>query len=54
LQELLRSAAEEAGAVIILNSRVATIDETPSSSVAITNDGRRYEADLIVGADGKF
>jgi salicylate hydroxylase len=28
------------------------IDESGESPVAITKDGRRFEADIIIGADG--
>jgi 2-polyprenyl-6-methoxyphenol hydroxylase-like FAD-dependent oxidoreductase len=46
-------ASKEAGVVIEINSRVVRIDENGSSPVAITKDGKRREADLIIGADGQ-
>ncbi|KAH9209432.1 hypothetical protein DL95DRAFT_26040 [Leptodontidium sp. 2 PMI_412] len=52
LQQLLVEAAHEAGVVIQVNTRIVGIDENGPSPVAITKDGRRIEADLIIGADG--
>lgn len=53
LQALLVEAAKEAGAKIEVDSKVVGIDESGPSPVAVTKDGRRIEADLIIGADGK-
>ncbi|KUJ08879.1 FAD/NAD(P)-binding domain-containing protein, partial [Mollisia scopiformis] len=52
LQQLLLEAATEAGAKVQVNTRVIDIDESDESPVAITKDGQRLEADLIIGADG--
>lgn len=53
LQQLLVQVATEAGVVIKTNTRVIDIDESEDSPVAITKEGQRIEADLIIGADGK-
>lgn len=53
LQQLLVEAAQEAGVDIQVNTRILGIDETGPSPIAIAKDGRRIEADLIIGADGK-
>jgi salicylate hydroxylase len=52
LQKLLVEAATEAGTMIEVNTRVVGVDDSGPSPVAITKDGRRMEADLIIGADG--
>ncbi|PMD59614.1 FAD/NAD(P)-binding domain-containing protein [Hyaloscypha bicolor E] len=52
LQKLLLDAATEAGADIQINTRIIEIDESGLSPVAVTKDGRRIEADLIISADG--
>jgi 2-polyprenyl-6-methoxyphenol hydroxylase-like FAD-dependent oxidoreductase len=54
LQKLLLDAATEAGADIQVNTRIIEIDESGLSPVAVTKDGRRIEADLIISADGEF
>lgn len=57
LQSLLveaAQAAQEAGVVIQLSTRIVSIDETGLSSAATTKEQRRIEADLIIGADGKL
>jgi salicylate hydroxylase len=54
LQKLLLDAAIESGAEIQVNTRIIKVDESGLSPVAITKDGRRIEADLIIGADGPF
>lgn len=51
-QGLLKAAAEENGAVIHVDSRVVALDETGPSPAVITKDGRRFQGDLIIGADG--
>lgn len=53
LQNLLLETSKEAGVVIEVNARIVQIDENGDSPVAITKDGRRREADLIIGADGQ-
>jgi salicylate hydroxylase len=53
LQSLLLEASKEVGVVIEINARVVQIDENGGSPVAITKDGRRRQADLIIGADGQ-
>jgi 2-polyprenyl-6-methoxyphenol hydroxylase-like FAD-dependent oxidoreductase len=53
LQNLLLEASKEAGVVIEIDARVVQINENGDSPVAITKDGRRREADLIIGADGQ-
>jgi salicylate hydroxylase len=53
LQNLLLEASKEAVVVIEVNARVVQIDENGDSPVAITKDGRRREADFIIGADGQ-
>jgi hypothetical protein len=44
-------ASKEAGVVVEINARVVQIDENGGSPVAITKDGRRRQADLIIDAD---
>lgn len=53
LQKVLVETATEAGVEIIVDARVVKIDESGESPVVITKDGRKFNADLIVGADGK-
>jgi salicylate hydroxylase len=53
LQKVLVEAATEAGVEILVNAKVVKIDKSASPS-AITKDGRRFNADLIIGADGRF
>ncbi|KAE9375886.1 FAD/NAD(P)-binding domain-containing protein [Stipitochalara longipes BDJ] len=52
LQKLLLDAATAAGVDIQVNTRVIDIDESGASPIAITKDGQRIKADLIIGADG--
>ncbi|TVY83572.1 FAD-dependent monooxygenase OpS4 [Lachnellula suecica] len=52
LQKVLLDEATKAGAVVHTNARVEKIDDSGDSPIAYTVDGRRWEADLIVGADG--
>jgi 2-polyprenyl-6-methoxyphenol hydroxylase-like FAD-dependent oxidoreductase len=52
-QKLLVEAASEAGAEILVNTRIIDLDESGPSPVVIARDGRRFEADLIIGADGE-
>lgn len=51
-QKVLVDVATRAGVEIIVNARVLTIDESGIYPVAITKDGRKFEADLIIAADG--
>jgi salicylate hydroxylase len=51
-QRVLAEAAAEAGVKILVNARVVSIDDSGKSPIAITKDGRIFEADLIIGADG--
>ena len=53
-QILLAEAAKEVGAVIHLDTRIVDVDDSGLSPVAIAKDGRRFEADVIIGADGKL
>lgn len=53
LQQLLLEAATEAGAKVLVNTRIVSIDESGESPIATTKDGQRLQADLIIGADGK-
>ena len=43
---------ERLGVKIEFNSRVVDYEETEDKATCITADGRRYEADLIIAADG--
>ena len=36
----------------MVNARVVRIDESWPSPEAVTKDGRRFEVDVIIGADG--
>ncbi|MCK9510165.1 MAG: FAD-dependent monooxygenase [Pigmentiphaga sp.] len=49
LCELVESLDPDA---IILHARVTAIEETGDRVVAVLSDGRRYEAELLIGADG--
>jgi salicylate hydroxylase len=50
-QRLLYDAAIEAGAKIMLATPINFVD--PEAPAVVLKDGRRFEADLIVGADGE-
>ena len=52
LQKLLMEAATEKGTTIHTNARVVEIDESGPSPVATTRTGEKFEADIIIGADG--
>lgn len=52
IQETFAEVAAERGVEIVFNSKVTSIDK--SNSAVILKDGTRMEADLIVGADGKY
>ena len=52
-QKALAKTATETGVKILRNVRVASIEESGESPVAITKDGRRFEADIIIGADDR-
>lgn len=48
----LRAAAEEEGIHVLLKSRVEMAGQGEGSAWAITSDGQRFEAAVLVGADG--
>lgn len=52
LHQVLREAVLDAGLSITTRARVVTVRETPDEIVAVTDDGRKFTADLVVGADG--
>jgi len=49
---LLLDEATKAGTVVHTDARVEKIDDSGESPIAYTRDGRKWEADLIIGADG--
>jgi len=48
----LRAAAEEAGILVLQNARVETAGQGEGHVWATTSDDRRFEANILVGADG--
>jgi salicylate hydroxylase len=54
LQQALVKRARELGVTVVLDARVSGIDfgEKAGSRARVTVDGKTYEADLVVGADG--
>jgi 2-polyprenyl-6-methoxyphenol hydroxylase-like FAD-dependent oxidoreductase len=52
IQETLAEFAVELGVEIIFGAQVKNIDQSPPALVL--NDGRKFDADLIIGADGQL
>ncbi|CAK7204893.1 hypothetical protein SEUCBS139899_007655 [Sporothrix eucalyptigena] len=52
-QNVLLDAAVDAGADVITNAEVTgVVESTEGPQTAILKDGRRFEADVVIGADG--
>lgn len=52
LQQVLREAAMETNVRVTFGARLTSLEERPNGMIATTADGRRFEADLVIGADG--
>ena len=52
LQQVLREAAIEANVPVTFGARLASLEEHPRGMLATTTDGRLFDADLVIGADG--
>jgi 2-polyprenyl-6-methoxyphenol hydroxylase-like FAD-dependent oxidoreductase len=52
-QQLLVETAKDYGATVYLNSGVSFINESGTSPSVVTHDGRIFQADLIIAADGE-
>lgn len=51
-QKVFRQAAEERGITVEFSAPIETVDI--ENTIVVLRDGRRMQADLIVGADGKY
>lgn len=49
---IARGVEQQTGGTIVLGAKVAQVDAEGSRPVVITTDGRRFSADVVVGADG--
>ncbi|MBE7180452.1 MAG: FAD-dependent monooxygenase, partial [Terriglobus roseus] len=52
LHKCLVERAEELGARLVVNSKVADVVATEEGATVVLEDGARWQADLVVGADG--
>lgn len=52
LHKCLLSRAEELGATLVTNARVTAVRPGRDTSTVGTSDGRAFEAELVIGADG--
>ncbi len=52
LQQVLREAALEANVPVTFGARLASLEEHPGGMLATTTDGRLFDADVVIGADG--
>ncbi|KAJ5117383.1 hypothetical protein N7448_011015 [Penicillium atrosanguineum] len=52
-QNLLLGEAIDAGARLIKNAEVVNIESSEIDDAVVLKDGRRFHADMIIGADGK-
>ncbi|MCS5478917.1 FAD-dependent monooxygenase [Corynebacterium sp. YIM 101645] len=52
LHAILLDACRAAGTQLLTDTRIEVVAEGPEGTVAQTADGRRFEADVVIGADG--
>lgn len=50
---MLLEEATDAGARLVKNAEVVSIESGQADDIVVLEDGRRFHADMVIGADGK-
>lgn len=53
-QNLLLEKATDAGARLVRSAEVISVESGETDDMVVLKDGRRFYADMIIGADGKY